>query len=405
MNYDELSTVEIKKYQLFNPQSADDKRWLMYTALGFPVKVFVYNKRNPEKRDIPAVDEIALKGMGEVGELFNAWQAITKELSAVESLTSRLYEGDIFHPQFKVPGTFTGRLSGSGGFSAQILPKSANFLEAFRPRPGHKLVDVDVAGLEDVVLAELSRDKGKLALFGPAASPYQDGYMYVGANSGELGQCFLDAGYNPTNPTKEGTANAKKTCKEKRNAFKSFVLASNYGAGVRKKHSKLEQEGHNITYEEVQVMHNTYWNVFSGVKDYERKLQAQAEKNGGWFLGGMGFPICICSDKMKDILNRQVQNTGHTILTFLQKQIADDLAAAKIPYRPYIFDLHDEILLEVPDAYAAVAFKIMNDAFAKVNKTLQNGDTMVQFKGSGDVMWSLAEAKIEDYKSMWRMSK
>jgi hypothetical protein len=44
----------------------------------------------------------------------------------------------------------------------------------------------------------------------------------------------------------------------------------------------------------------------------------------------------------------------------------------------------------------------MNDAFAKVNKTLQNGDTMVQFKGSGDVMWSLAEAKIESHVSIWR---
>jgi len=401
MRYDELTDEELKEYGLFNPKSTDDKRWLLYEALGYPVKVFVFNKHQPDKRDTPAVDESALRGMGEVGELFNDWIAITKELAFVESLTSRL-NGDVFHPQFKVPGTYTGRLSGAGGFSMQILPKSAEFLEAFRPRPGHKLVDIDVSGLEDVVLAELSRDKGKLTLFGPEASPYQDGYMFVGANSGALGQCFLDAGYNPTSPTKEGTAHAKKTCKSKRNAFKSFVLASNYGAGVRKKHSKLVLEGHNVSYEDAQIMHDTYWKVFSGVKEYERKLIAQSEKNGGWFLGGLGFPICICTDKIKDILNRQVQNTGHTILTFLQKQISEDLAAAKIPYSPYVFDLHDEIILEVPDAYADAAFKIMNDAFDKVNKTLQNGDTMVKFKGSGDVMYSLAEAKIEDYKSKWR---
>jgi hypothetical protein len=44
----------------------------------------------------------------------------------------------------------------------------------------------------------------------------------------------------------------------------------------------------------------------------------------------------------------------------------------------------------------------MDAAFKKINKTLQDGSTVVQFKGSGDVMYSLAEAKIEEYKSIWR---
>lgn len=404
MNYDELSDDDLKKYQLFNPKSATDKRWLLYEALRFPVKVFVWNKNNPDKRDTPAVDESALRGMGEVGELFNAWQAITKELSFVESLMSRLY-GDIFHPQFKVPGTYTGRLSGAGGFSVQILPKSTAFLEAFRPRPGHKLVDIDVSALEPVVLTELSRDRGLLSVYGPTASPYSDIYLTVGSRLGTMGQPFRDCGYDYLNPTKEATAKCKKEHKNLRNIVKKLHLSCSYGAGAGKVCSSLQLDGVSITYDEVKTLHAEYWNIFGDVREYERKLIAQAEKNGGWFLGGMGFPICVCSDKMKDILNRQVQSTGHVVLTFLQKQIADDLVKARIPYRPYIWDLHDEIIIEVPDAYADVAFKIMNDAFAKVNSTLQNGDTMVKFKGSGDIMYSLAEAKVEDYQSKWRDDK
>jgi hypothetical protein len=142
--------------------------------------------------------------------------------------------------------------------------------------------------------------------------------------------------------------------------------------------------------------------MFGTIKQYEQKLVAQWEKNGGWFLNGLGLPAAVAQDKIKDIINRQVQGTGHTILTFLQKQIADDLAAEGIPYRPYVWDFHDEIILEVPDAHAKRTYEIMDAAFKKVNKTLQDGSTVVQFKGSGDVMYSLAEAKIEDYKSIWR---
>jgi hypothetical protein len=89
----------------------------------------------------------------------------------------------------------------------------------------------------------------------------------------------------------------------------------------------------------------------------------------------------------------------------LQKQIADDLTAAGIPYRPYVWDWHDQVLVEVPDAYADRTFQIMEEAFIKVNKTLQDGSTVVKFRGSGGVMYSLAESKVEDYVSIWRKGK
>jgi DNA polymerase I-like protein with 3'-5' exonuclease and polymerase domains len=341
-------------------------------------------------------------GMGEVGQLLIAWQEVAKELQFIESLYSKLDKDDIFHPQFKVPGTYTGRLSGSGGFSMQILPKTSGFLDAFRPRPGHKLVDIDVSALEPVVLTELSRDEGLLSVYGPTASPYADIYLTVGSRLGSIGQAFRDCGYDYTNPTKEAVSKCKKEHKNLRSIIKALHLACSYGAGAGKICSALQLQGIDISFDEVKAMHTAYWNMFSTIKNYERKLVSHWEKNGGWFLNGVGFPACCAQETIKDIMNRMVQGTGHTILTFLQKQIADDLAAEGIPYRPYVYDFHDELILEVPDTYAKRTYEIMDAAFQKLNKALHDGTTVVKFKGAGDVMYSLAEAKVEDYKSIWR---
>jgi len=185
----------------------------------------------------------------------------------------------------------------------------------------------------------------------------------------------------------------------------TIVHNCSYGAGPGKVCSALQLDGVDISYDAVKSMHAEYWNIFKDVKKYEQKLVSQWEKNGGWFLNGLGFPTCVAQDKLKDIMNRQVQGTGHTILTFLQRMIADDLAAEGIPYRPYVYDFHDEIILEVPNVHAKRTFEIMDAAFQKLNKALHSSETVVKFKGSGDVMWSLAEAKIEDYKSIWRETK
>lgn len=401
-NYANLTRDEIKEHELFSINSTDDKKWLFYEYLKYPVKVYTYNKSNPDAEKKPAVDESAMRGFGDEGALFIAWQELSKELQFIESLMSRVDENEFFHPQFKVPGTYTGRLSGAGGFSMQILPKSARFLEAFRPVPGHKIIDIDVSALEPVVLTELSRDEGLLSVYGPTASPYADIYLTVGSRLGNVGLPFREAGYDYKNPSKEAASKCKKEFKNLRNIIKKLHLSASYGAGAGKIHSSLTLDGVTITYDEVKQMHTDYWSMFSQIKQYGSRLEAQWAKNNGWFLNGAGLPVSVAQDKLKDIINRQIQGTGHVILTFLQKQIAEDLAAAKIPYRPYVFDFHDQILLEVPDAYADEAYKIMDEAFNKINKTLQDGSTVVKFKGSGGVLYSLAEGKVEDYKSIWR---
>ena len=107
----------------------------------------------------------------------------------------------------------------------QILPKTPGFLESFRPRPGHKLVDIDVSALEPVVLTELSRDRGLLSVYGPEASPFADIYITVGSRLGGVGQAFRDCGYDYTNPSEESAKRCKKEHKNLRNIVKVLHLS------------------------------------------------------------------------------------------------------------------------------------------------------------------------------------
>jgi hypothetical protein len=47
----------------------------------------------------------------------------------------------------------------------------------------------------------------------------------------------------------------------------------------------------------------------------------------------------------------------------------------------------------------------MEEAFTKMNTTLQDGGTVVNFRGSGGVFVSIAESKVEAYESIWRSDK
>ena len=207
----------------FNLSSNDHKAWLFYDALKFPKLSFT-----DDTKEKAAIDSDALMGFGEAGKLLIAYNDLNNELSKIESTEKKLLEcndGRV-HLQMKCPGTFTGRLSGSGGWNPQNQVKTRGYLECFIPREGTCLFDFDIQALEPVTLTESSRDRTMLSLYGPDAKA-NDIYLF---NAVKLGVSFLSdpiraVGYNPDNPTKEGIGKAKKECKMLRGIAKCLVLS------------------------------------------------------------------------------------------------------------------------------------------------------------------------------------
>jgi DNA polymerase I-like protein with 3'-5' exonuclease and polymerase domains len=326
----------------FNWSSGPQKTWLFYEALGYPVLVTT-DKGNP------AVGEEALLGFGEGGKLLLERDRITKEMSSIDSLLAQLGDEDVYHPRLKVPGTHTGRLAGAGDYNWQNPPKSP-YMQAFVARPGHSLVSCDIASLENVVLTELSRDSTLWSLYGPDAKP-NDGYLYFGSQLPIIGPVIRAAGYDPHNPTAEGVSLAKKVAKKERDIAKVIVLSSSYGAGPAKIQETLTLAGIPISLEECRTIHSAYWALLGGVKSYEKELVRQWRDNRGWLLNGVGRPIGVHEDYLKDITNRVIQSTGHDLfISFLLCTFR--LLGNRFKLEPWNADVHDCWYVELPEELA-----------------------------------------------------
>lgn len=374
----------------FNINSGKQKQWLLYEKLKFPVKVETDSEQ-------AATNVKALSGMGTVGRLFIEQNEAVKEQSYVQACLDSIRKQQdgtsILHYRFKVPGTLTGRLSGTGGFNFQQQPKSRDYLRCFKARPGYRFVSMDFTALEQVVLAELSKDPALYTLYGPGAKP-NDVYLFTGSSLPGLGKAILAAGYDPKNPTPEGIANAKKKAKKERAVSKIVTLGSSYGMGARKLRADLSLAGIEISEQESFDIQKGYWTLYAGVKTYEKELLRQYQHNGGWILNGIGRPISIAEGYEKDIVNRVVQSTGHDILMLWVDIFTKLLDAAGIPWYPIIIDLHDESIIEVPERFAEQAQVIMSsEAMKLLNEYLQG---VIPLKGEGKIANTLADIKVEE---------
>jgi hypothetical protein len=406
--------LEILDGQHFNPDSGPQKQWLFYDYLKHPVILQTESGQ-------PATDERALSAFGEPGRLLVSYNEKQKEASYVSACighlresqgpqlggTARIIDDNIadnsggsassgsyyLHAAFRVPGTLTGRLAGAGGFNIQQQPKSREYLKAFRARPGYLLVDLDFTSLENVVLAELSRDPGLWKLYGPGAKP-NDAYLFTGAYLPVIGPQIRAAGYDPDNPTVEGIARAKKEAKQARSIAKVVTLASSYGAGAGKIHQTLQLSGIDLSFEEARKIRAGYWELYQGVKRWESELLRQYEKNGGWVLNGIGRPLGIAHGYEKDIVNRVCQSTGHSALVIFLTIVARQLDEAALCWHPWIADFHDEIILEVKEEDAEKAARIMDGPALKELNQLLGGD--IPLRGNAAIVTDLAAAKIED---------
>jgi len=376
---------EAKQTNYFNLNSSQQKQWLFYEELKFPIL------RETESGQA-AIDGKALLGFGEVGNLFTKLTHLTKELGYVEKCLELTKDTGLLHPQLRVPGTLTGRCSGSGGLNIQQLPKSKEYLKAWTARKGMVWVDFDFTAIEPIVLTELSRDASMLSVYGPNAGP-NDIYLLTGSGLPGLKEKIRAAGYDPKNPTAEGIANAKKKAKKERGVAKIVTLGSNYGMGPKKLMEDLGLNGFPVSFDEAKRIHSSYWSLYKGIKEFESYLLWQLEATGGWVLNGLGRPICVASGYEKDIVNRVVQSTAHDILMFYIYLVTEELERLKISYAPIIIDFHDQLILE---SQTQVSKEVVDVLVRMVERLNQELGGLIKMKGVPQLVNNLAEAKIEE---------
>ena len=377
---------EAKELGLFNMDSAKHKQWLFYTGLQHEVI-------NTTDKGEPAVDEDALLLLKPQGPMLIEYNGKNKLKSMVEGCLSKM-QGNFLHNGLKCPGTYTGRLGGADGLNLQNVPKDKGYLSCWKASPGCKLVIFDIASLEPHVLAAASGDPTLMRLYGPESTGWDCVYLSVGSQlGGQVEATIRETGYDPNNNTKEIVSYAKKHAKDARSIAKVIHLAASYGASANKIRQTLSLQGIEISHTEAKQMFDRYWKLFAAVKEYEKFLLAQWERSGGWFINPIGRPICVAQDYLKDIINRSIQSGGHDCFILFLSLMTEVLKRHKIQYAPYIWDIHDCVMLEVPEDQAMECKKLLDgEVLEEVNSLL---DGKVKLKGDANVVDNWAQDKFE----------
>lgn len=381
---------ELLGQEHLNLRSGPQMQDLVYSKLGFPKVVFT-------DKGQPSTGKKACALWGDFGRALKLYGDRQKEKSYVEAAIqhARLDSANVprIHPSFRVPGTLTGRLAGSGGLNLQQIPKSREYLSRWRPVPGRVWVDVDFTSLEQVVLAELSKDPTLWKLYGPGAKQ-NDVYLFNGSQlPGIVGQRLRMHGYDPNNPDPAAIAATKKHEKTWRQVAKVITLGQSYGMGPKKLTETLKLQGIEIAEQQAYEMWKGYWELYAGVKEYERELLRQYRFNRGWVLNGIGRPVGIYADYTKDIVNRVVQSTGHDLLVIWVQIFTKMLDDEGISWNPVVIDFHDEAIVECDEKDGERVLEIMlKDSFDELNRQVRGE---IPLTGGGEIIGSLADAKCE----------
>ena len=272
---------------------------------------------------------------------------------AVAPLKSCAYNEDgRAHPQARVFGTYTGRLTfsskqGKGkkgerqtGFALHQMKRDPLFRRVIVPPPGHTLMEFDAAGQEYRWMAIASGDSTMLKL----CEPGQDPHAYMGSR--------IDPHYT----YKEVMKNAKVTGSSEANARqcgKVVNLSSQYRVGYKKLQQIAEVDyGIAMTLDEAQRIQQIYLNTYPGVprywdaqirsaqtKGYVETIPGRRVRIPGQWGGEMGWQM------EGTAVNYKIQGTGAEQKYLALRCVRGSLAALDVRFA---WDLHDGLYFYVP---------------------------------------------------------
>ncbi len=245
------------------------------------------------------------------------------------------------HTHFMQTGTATGRLS-SQGPNLQNIPirdeEGRRIRQAFVADQGNLLVSADYAQIELVVLAHLSGDEGLQKAF-------REGVDVHRRTASLLFKL----------PEAEVTA-------EQRRIAKTINFGVIYGMSAFRLSNELK-----ISRGEAQSFIDAYFATYSGVRDFIRRTIEETERTGyAMTLFGRRRPIAAINSRNKTekqaaervAVNTPIQGSAADIVK--RAMIAVDRSLrAELPATRLLLQVHDELIVESPEADAKAAAAIM----------------------------------------------
>lgn len=224
------------------------------------------------------------------------------------------------------------------------------------PDEGHTTVSIDLAAGEPTVTSHFSQDKNyRYACFdGVGKAPfYKDGVLMIDdiylmyMSTSPIGAETLRSafkyrsfdGLSFQDQWLKDPEVIKKFFKSERNLHKMLALALGYGMGWKKMVKQCYDQGITLEARLAKGAHRSYWELYSGVREFADRLALQVERKG-FIVNPFGYRLTPPPFKA---FNYFIQSSVSGIMHVF---VAKLMAIA--PYAHFVTVIHDEVIVDVP---------------------------------------------------------
>lgn len=323
----------------FNIGSPKQLSVVLFEELGLPA-----GKKRKTGYSTDADTLEGLRGRHPIIPLIFDYRTLSKLYNTyVKGLEAAVSPDGRMHTTFKQTETRTGRIS-SAEPNIQNIPVRTeigrNFRRFFVAGEGRMLADADYSQIELRVLAHLSGDKAMIKTF------CEGGDIHT-----ETAASVLNVPPELITP-------------EQRRSAKAVNFGIVYGIGAFSLAKDI-----NVSVPEAKRYIDDYLTHYSGVKAYMDKVTASAEKDG-WAVTMFGrkrfIPEILSTNKTVKALgkriamNTPIQGTAADIIKIAMIRVYRRLKK-ELPEAKLILQVHDELIVEAPEAQADKAAQILTE--------------------------------------------
>ena len=339
----EISKIEEEIFELaghkFNVGSPKQISTVLFEEMGLPAKK---KSKTGWSTDSDTLEEL-MTYHPIVGKILD-WRKLSKLYNTyVKGLLNAVSEDGRMYTTFKQTETRTGRIS-SAEPNIQNIPVRTeigrNFRKFFTAGEGKLLCDADYSQIELRVLAALAKDEVMIKTFAEG----RDIHTETAASVFGLPEEWIDP--------------------DTRRKAKAVNFGIVYGIGAFSLAKDI-----NSTVAEAKKYIDDYLNHFCGVKKYMDEVTKSAETDGYavTYFGRRRFiPEILASNKTikalgkRIAMNTPIQGTAADIIKIAMICVYNRLKK-ELPEAKLILQVHDELIVETPEAYAEDAAKILRE--------------------------------------------
>ncbi len=345
--FDVIHEFEKDQGALFNPASPMQLRKILFDYLGLP----------PSKltdTGATSTDAEVLEGLSELHDLPKAILVVRRltkiKNTYVEKILPALDKDGRVRTNFNLIFTTSGRLSSSGKFNAQQIPRDDPIIKGcITARPGYKIISQDLSTAEVYYAAVISGDKKMQGIF-LAGGDFHSSTAKLVFNL----PCAVE--------------DVKKLFPMERQAAKAVTFGILYGSGAASVSETVTKEsGVLFSVSDAQDVITDYFKTFSTLKKWLDARKKEIQTNGFIYsffgrkrrLSNVFSPDKgIAAHEVRSGINALIQSLASDINLIASMEIASELKAKKIDAQIFML-VHDSIVVHCKDEYVDQVLEIM----------------------------------------------